>query len=164
VYSVIFLAALGAGPELAAGQRVNHEGNIPVPPPANSPFTPAASAASYSSPVEVYVTRPAAPPRVVYVPVEYVPAPQPAPAPATVRVRLPADARLTIDGGPTTSTGGTRLFASPPLAPGQTYYYTLSAEVRRDGRRLTVTRRVAVRAGRDSAVELTPTTFTVAGK
>jgi uncharacterized protein (TIGR03000 family) len=159
VYSVIFLVTLGAGPELAVGQRANHEGNIPVPPPANSPFTPAASA-SYSPPVEViYLTRPAPPPRVVY-----VPAPSPAPAPATVRVLLPADARLTIDGGPTASTGGARLFASPPLAPGRTYYYTLSAEVRRGGRRLTVTRRVAVRAGQESDVELTPTTFSVAGK
>jgi uncharacterized protein (TIGR03000 family) len=101
---------------------------------------------------------------VVYVPVEYVAAPKPAPEPATVRVRLPADARLTIDGGPTASTGGTRFFASPPLAPGQTFYYTLSAEVRREGRRLTVTRRVAVRAGQESAVELTPATFSVAGK
>jgi uncharacterized protein (TIGR03000 family) len=151
--------ALGAGSGLAVGQGRSYEGNIPGPPPATSPFTPAASV-SYSAPVEVYVTRSAPPARVVYVPVEYVPAPRT----ATVMVRLPADARLTIDGGPTAARGDTRLFASPPLAPGQTYYYTLAAEVRRGGQLLTVTRRVAVRAGQESAVELTPTAFRVAGK
>jgi uncharacterized protein (TIGR03000 family) len=94
----------------------------------------------------------------------YLPAANPAAAPATVLVRLPADARLTIDGDATASTGAARRFASPPLAAGRTYYYTLTAEVLRDGRRLTVTHRVAVRAGQESAVELAPAAFSVAGR
>jgi uncharacterized protein (TIGR03000 family) len=96
--------------------------------------------------------------------VVYVPAPSPAPAAATLLVRLPADARLTIDGDATVSTGAARRFASPPLPAGRTYYYTLTAEVLRDGRRLTVTDRVAVRAGQESAVELAPAAFSVAGR
>ena len=158
MYSVIFLVALGAGPELAVGFGGDNEGNIPVPPPGNSHFAPSASP-SYSSRGAGYVTPPAPPPRVVS-----VPAPRPAAAPATVLVRLPADARLTIDGDATVSTGAARRFASPPLTAGRTYYYTLSAEVLRDGRRLTVTHRVAVRAGQESAVELAPAAFSVAGK
>jgi uncharacterized protein (TIGR03000 family) len=150
VYRVIALVALVAGPGLAVGLDGYNEGNIPTPPPANSHFAPSGSP-SYPAPVQVYSA---------VIP----PSPSPAPAAATIRVRLPADARLTIDGDATVSTGAARRFASPPLTAGRTYYYTLAAEVLRDGRRLTVTHRVAVRAGQESAVELAPTAFSVAGK
>jgi uncharacterized protein (TIGR03000 family) len=102
---------------------------------------------------------------VVYVPV-FVGTPNSAlmPAPATVVVRLPADARLTIDGDATVSTGGTRRFVSPPLESGRTYHYTLESEVIRDGQKLTVMRQVAVRAGQDSEVQLNPSSFHVAAK
>jgi uncharacterized protein (TIGR03000 family) len=154
VYRVIVLVALGAGPGLAVAADGYNEGNIPTPSPANSHFAPSALPA-YSSPGQGYFTPPAPPPRVVY---------GPAPTAATVLVRLPADARLTIDGDATVSTGAARRFASPPLTAGRTYYYTLTAEVLRDGRRLTVTHRLAVRAGQESAVELAPAAFSVAGK
>jgi uncharacterized protein (TIGR03000 family) len=75
-------------------------------------------------------------------------------APVSLVVRLPADARLTIDGHPTRSTSGTRWFVSPPLEPGKTFHYELRAEVVRDGKRLTETRRVAVRAGQVSDVTM----------
>jgi len=75
-------------------------------------------------------------------------------APASLVVRLPADARLTIDGEATRSASGTRWFVSPPLEPGKTYHYELKAEVTRGGKRLTETRRVAVRAGQGSAVTM----------
>jgi uncharacterized protein (TIGR03000 family) len=73
-------------------------------------------------------------------------------APATIVVRLPADARLMIDGAPTSSTQDVRRFVSPPLQPGKEYQYTLKAEVTRDGKKVEHSRDVTVRAGQPSEV------------
>ncbi len=67
---------------------------------------------------------------------------------------LPADAKLTIDGTPTVSTSESRVFESPSLTPGKTFHYVLKATVVRDGRAETVTKKVAVRAGEDTRVEI----------
>jgi uncharacterized protein (TIGR03000 family) len=75
---------------------------------------------------------------------------------ATVIVELPADAKLTIDGEATTSTSATRVFQTPELEPGKTFHYTLRAQVERDGKLQSVTRRVEVRAGEQTRVSLTP--------
>jgi uncharacterized protein (TIGR03000 family) len=75
-------------------------------------------------------------------------------APASVSVNLPADAKLTIDGTPTTSTSAQRMFVSPTLEAGQDYYYTFKATVVRDGRPVVAEQRVRVRAG-----ETTPVSF-----
>jgi uncharacterized protein (TIGR03000 family) len=40
-----------------------------------------------------------------------------------------------------------RVFQTPLLEPGQLYYYDLRAEVERDGKTITRTQRVIVRAG-----------------
>jgi uncharacterized protein (TIGR03000 family) len=133
------------------------EGNIPVPPPASS-FSDSYRPVS-GGPAQVTVSAPA--PAVVYVPV-YVTAP--AASPATVVVRLPADARLTIDGTPTRSTGATRTFLSPPLETGAPGQYVLRAEIVRGGRALGVRQRVQVRAGTVSVVRLDPETFSVASR
>jgi uncharacterized protein (TIGR03000 family) len=77
------------------------------------------------------------------------------PAPATILVNLPADATLTIDGEATTSTSSSRVFVSPTLQPGREYHYTLKAEVKRDGKPVSVEERVAVRAGETTPVTLT---------
>jgi uncharacterized protein (TIGR03000 family) len=69
-------------------------------------------------------------------------------------VSLPADAKLTIDGRPTVSTSASRVFESPSLTPGKTFYYVLKATVVRDGTTETVTKEVAVRAGEDSRVKI----------
>jgi uncharacterized protein (TIGR03000 family) len=74
--------------------------------------------------------------------------------PATIVVSLPADARLSVDDVPTTSTSANRVFVSPPLPPGRDYHYALKAEVVRDGQPLTVTRQVRARAGETSRVTL----------
>jgi len=74
------------------------------------------------------------------------------PTPANLIVVLPADATLRIDQAATTSTTSRRVFVTPPLAPGQTFHYTLDAEVVRDGVRVTQTQRVPVRAGERSRV------------
>jgi len=76
-----------------------------------------------------------------------------APAPAHVIVKLPEEARLFVDETPCPLTSATRSFDTPALDPGQEYYYTLTAEVMRDGRAVTATRKVTVRAGEESVVE-----------
>ncbi len=75
-------------------------------------------------------------------------------APATIYVSLPADAKLTIDDAPTASTSATRVFATPTLEGGKEYYYTLKAQVTRDGKVLSATQRVTVRAGQATRVTL----------
>ena len=77
------------------------------------------------------------------------------PLPATIVVTLPAAAKLTFDDRPTTSTGNRRAFVSPALGVGRIYYYTLKAEVMRDGKAVTVQKQVEVRAGERIEVTLT---------
>jgi uncharacterized protein (TIGR03000 family) len=69
-------------------------------------------------------------------------------------VTLPADAKLTIGGRPTVSTSESRLFETPSLTPGKTFYYVLEATVVRDGKTETVTKEVIVRAGEVSRVKI----------
>ncbi len=83
------------------------------------------------------------------------------PAAATIVVQLPAEARLTINNQPSQATSPTRTFVSPPLDRGRDYYYTLKAEMVRAGQPVTVTQRIAVRAGEERQVLLKfPTTST----
>src|SRR5260370_3316451 len=51
-------------------------------------------------------------------------APDEVDAPAVIQVTLPADARLTVDGHPTTSTSENRTFVTPALPDGE-FQYTL---------------------------------------
>ncbi len=85
-------------------------------------------------------------------------------APATIQVNLPADAKLTIDGAATTSTSANRTFATPALENGKEFFYTLTAEIVRDGKTLTASKRVAVRAGAESRVSIEIPEATVAAK
>jgi uncharacterized protein (TIGR03000 family) len=62
-------------------------------------------------------------------------------------VELPADAKLYVDDHPMKTTSERRVFSTPSLEPGQTYYYILRAEVIRDGKTATDTKRVLVHAG-----------------
>jgi uncharacterized protein (TIGR03000 family) len=87
---------------------------------------------------------------------------QPAGGTAVIVVSLPADAKLTVDGEATASTSGRRVFVSPALPTGQSYHYTLQAEVVVDGKSVTVSKTVAVRAGEQSEVTLTPVTAVAA--
>lgn len=68
--------------------------------------------------------------------------------PGRVVVELPAGADLFIDGQPVRTTSGRRTFSTPDLQPGKEYYYTLRAEVERDGKVYSETRRVFVEAGK----------------
>jgi uncharacterized protein (TIGR03000 family) len=73
---------------------------------------------------------------------------------AKIYVTLPADAKLTFDGAATDSTSELRVFESPSLPPGKTFFYVLKATVVRDGKTKTVTKKVAVRAGEDARVKI----------
>jgi uncharacterized protein (TIGR03000 family) len=82
-------------------------------------------------------------------------------APARLIVQLPTDAKLTIDGNPTKSTSAERVFASPPLEPGRTFYYTLRATMVREDQPFTTEQRVRVRAGEVTRVKMEfPAAFT----
>ena len=87
------------------------------------------------------------------------PAPAPAPkkvqasAPAHIIVRVPADAKLTVDGVECPLASETRAFDTPKLQPGQQFYYTVKAEVIRDGKAVTESKRVVFEAGAKIDVE-----------
>jgi uncharacterized protein (TIGR03000 family) len=82
----------------------------------------------------------------------------------TLVIDLPADAKLTIEDQPMTSTSATRTFTSPALEFGKNYTYTLKAEIVREGKTLSTTREVKVKAGEDVRVSLDIPSATVAAK
>ena len=75
-------------------------------------------------------------------------------APATIVVSLPAEATLTIDGFATTLTSSVREFTTPTLAAGQSFVYNLTAAVVRDGKTVSSSQQIVVRAGETSKVSL----------
>jgi uncharacterized protein (TIGR03000 family) len=75
------------------------------------------------------------------------------PAQATVVVQLPADAKLTANGRLLTTAAERRVFATPDLEPGKSFQYTFTAEVVRDGKPLSMTKRVLVRAGEEAQLQ-----------
>jgi uncharacterized protein (TIGR03000 family) len=74
---------------------------------------------------------------------------------ALIAIRVPPDAQVTFDGDTTSQTGPNRLFSSPPLERGQAYHYTVKARFTQNGRPVERTRRVEVRAGQRTTVDLT---------
>jgi len=74
-------------------------------------------------------------------------------APARLKVKLPAEARLYVDGVQAPLTTGERSFDTPALEQGRTYFYTLKAELSREGRTVTETKRVSFEAGKQLTVE-----------
>jgi uncharacterized protein (TIGR03000 family) len=66
---------------------------------------------------------------------------------ARLIVELPADAKLYVDDRLMRTTSERRIYNSPLLEAGQTYYYILRAEVVREGQTLSDTKRVLVHAG-----------------
>jgi uncharacterized protein (TIGR03000 family) len=72
---------------------------------------------------------------------------------------VPADARLTFNGQATTSRSTSRVFVTPPLQPNRQFFYDVTAQVDRDGRTVTVNRRITVRSGQVTRESLNlPTT------
>jgi uncharacterized protein (TIGR03000 family) len=81
---------------------------------------------------------------------------------ALVQVELPADAKLTFDGVATKSSETVRNFATPVLQPGSEYSYTLTAEIVREGKTMTATRTITVKANEVTSVKLDANAFGVA--
>ena len=93
---------------------------------------------------------------------EQVPPPKKTEETATLVVTVPQEARLLIDGNPMKSTSSRRVFVSPPLLPGREYYYTLRAEVVRDGQVVATEERAYLRAGSQTTINLQLPAATVA--
>jgi uncharacterized protein (TIGR03000 family) len=66
---------------------------------------------------------------------------------AVININVPQSAELRIQGRKMTMTGGERQFVSPPLDPGQRYSYNVTATWNENGKPITQTQRVIVRAG-----------------
>ena len=84
--------------------------------------------------------------------------------PATIVVSLPADARLMVDGAQTNSLTERRTLVTPNLEVGETYVYTLRAEIVRDGRIEVQAQDVNVRGGEISTVAFQFSTQGVASR
>jgi uncharacterized protein (TIGR03000 family) len=73
---------------------------------------------------------------------------------ATIEVSVPADAKVWFEDYPTVQTGSERYFESPPLTPGKTYSYVVTAQWRGpDGKDVVRKQEVSVRANEGSSVE-----------
>jgi uncharacterized protein (TIGR03000 family) len=72
---------------------------------------------------------------------------------ARVTLRVPEDARVFIDGVLCPLTSATRRYQTPRLEAGRQYFYTVKAELTREGRTLSESRRVLVEAGKQVTVE-----------
>ena len=83
---------------------------------------------------------------------------------AGVTVKLPADARLYVDGVLCPLTTASRSFDTPELNAGQSYYYTLKAEVVRAGKKHANSQRVLVEAGKQVTVEFKDLTVQTASR
>jgi uncharacterized protein (TIGR03000 family) len=73
--------------------------------------------------------------------------------PATVIVKASGDVRLSVDGQPTRFTAPEQRFVTPQLEAGKSYFYEIQATVARDGKDVSVTRKVTVRAGEEARVD-----------
>ena len=78
------------------------------------------------------------------------------PTPAKLLVIVPADANVTIDGRATSSKDTVRVFETPALPYGETYFYNVGVQVTRAGQTYTKTEQVAVKAGETSQINLDP--------
>jgi uncharacterized protein (TIGR03000 family) len=84
-------------------------------------------------------------PKKTYVPIS--------PDQARVIVRLPADAKLFANGQPTDLSSSERWFSTPVIAKDRDFQYTMKVEYTREGKNLTDSKVVKVRAGEVSVVE-----------
>jgi uncharacterized protein (TIGR03000 family) len=72
---------------------------------------------------------------------------------AQITVNVPQDARVYVDGTLVPDAAATKTFATPELKAGKSYFYDLKAEVVREGKKTSETRRIYVEAGQKVNVE-----------
>jgi len=75
-------------------------------------------------------------------------------APATIVVSLPQEAKLSVGDYVVQSGSASRTLTSPVLDAGQEYVYSLKAEIVRDGKTVTTSKDITVRAGDEVNVAL----------
>ncbi len=75
-------------------------------------------------------------------------------APASVTVKLPSNAKLTVN-DVAVNVSGQQTFTTPKLEKGKSYFYTVKAEIVREGKTVTETRRVDVAAGKEVTIDFT---------
>jgi uncharacterized protein (TIGR03000 family) len=73
--------------------------------------------------------------------------------PASVVIKAPAEVKLTVNGQPTALANLEQRFGTPPLEVGRSYSYDIVATTMRDGKVLSQTRKIIVRAGEESRVD-----------
>ncbi|HEX3314347.1 MAG TPA: TIGR03000 domain-containing protein, partial [Gemmataceae bacterium] len=69
-----------------------------------------------------------------------------------VIIETPENAKLYVDGQLMQTASSHRVFQTPELAPGSTYFYDLKIEVVREGKTLTEEKRIYVRPGIEQSV------------
>lgn len=84
-------------------------------------------------------------------------------APASVTVVLPENAKLTVN-DVVVNAKGKQTFTTPKLEKGKSYFYTVKAELVRDGKPVTETRRIDVTAGKDVTIDFTSTALLTASR
>lgn len=72
--------------------------------------------------------------------------------PATITVQVPAEATIYFDDVKMKTGSNNRVFTTPTLQPNRLYFYTVKAEVERDGQRIATTHQVQFRAGQQVQV------------
>lgn len=71
---------------------------------------------------------------------------------AKVTIEVPEGGRLFVDGRHINVAAGTRIFQTPPLAQGETYFYDIRIEITRAGDVIRDERRVVIRPGNEVVV------------
>ena len=87
-----------------------------------------------------------------------------APTNARLIVAVPAGADLYIDDHKMKTQSERRTFQTPELEPGQTYFYEVRVEVERDGKTLSTTKRVLLKAGQEVRADFNDMDATVTAK
>ncbi|MEX0586541.1 MAG: TIGR03000 domain-containing protein [Pirellulales bacterium] len=77
---------------------------------------------------------------------------QPTAASTLLTVNVPADAKIYVNGKLTSTPGTQRQYISRDLSPGYRYTYRVKAEINQDGKKLTETKTVEIRAGESKAI------------
>jgi uncharacterized protein (TIGR03000 family) len=73
---------------------------------------------------------------------------------ATVTVKVPEGAKFSVDGKEVAVATPEQTFLTPALEASRTYYYEMKASTKKDGKELSASQRVAIKAGEKVTVDL----------
>jgi uncharacterized protein (TIGR03000 family) len=75
------------------------------------------------------------------------------PGEAILNVQLPEDAKIYVNDRLTSSTGDARRYVSRRLKPGKSYSYNITAAIERDGKQISVSKKLVMKAGEIKSLE-----------